>query len=126
MEALIPAIDRKSEWKQLGKSLGWELPALVRPDWVGYTFLGLFVSWLAILFVVWARVAGFALEAVIPIGIGFVVGAVPLAGLLFHLTEPLAIHIPPHCSDVRSMVTTILGRKFEKIRDKDQAGWNRK
>ncbi len=126
METLIPAMDRKSEWKRLGERLGWELPALVRPDWVGYTCFGLLVSWSAIVFFAWAGLAGFAMEAVPPMGIGFVAGAVMLGGLLSDLTKPLAVHLPRQCADVRGLVTTVLVQNLGKIRGKDHPGWNRR
>ncbi len=126
LETLIPAMGRRSEWKRLGEKLGWELPALVRPDWVAYTFLGLLVPWAAVVFFAWVQLAGLAMEAAIPMGICFVAGSVMMGVLLSSLTEPFATHLPPECANVRSMVTVVLTQNLGKIRGTNPEGWNRK
>ena len=123
MESLIPVHDRKSEWKRLGESLGWELPGLVRPGWVAYAFIGLLVVWLGIVWLAWARLADSDIGAILPMGVGFVIGAVLWGFVVLELTKPFAVHVQP--ATVRDMVPLILRTNFGRISGDDPPGWNR-
>jgi hypothetical protein len=118
---LIPATKRRLEWQRLGESLGWSLPELIRPRWVGFAFLGLFMLWASAALVAWGRLAGFALDALLAVVFGLLVGAIVLGIAVYQVTRPFATVIP--AQDVRSLIPMILGRNFGTFRTNNPRGW---
>ena len=75
LDDLIPTAKRRAEWRRLEDGLGWTLPDLVRPDWVGAAFVGLLITLAAAIIFAWCRQDGFALESAGPALLLFLLGA---------------------------------------------------
>jgi acyl carrier protein len=121
LDELIPATKRRLEWQRMAESLGWNLPELIRPGWVGFAFLGLFSLWAAAAIIAWGRLAGFALDALLLVYFGVLVGAVVLGIAVYQVTRPFATVMPAH--DVRGLVPMILSRNFGTFRINNPRGW---
>jgi acyl carrier protein len=118
LDDLIPPANRRADWQRLGECLGWRLPALIRPGWVGPAFLGLLVVWAAMLLVAWARSGG---EAAGAFALVFLVGAIPIGGAVYELTRPFATVFPT--SDLRGLIPMVLGANFGTFRSNNPHGW---
>jgi acyl carrier protein len=121
LDDLIPATDRRARWQRLGEDLGWRLPALVRPGWVGSAFFGLLVVWVVTTIVAWGRLAGFATDAVGLVIFGILVGATLLGVAVYQLTRPLATVLP--APDIRALIPMVLGSTFGTFRINNPHGW---
>lgn len=122
LEDLIPAANRRVHWHRLQESLGWKLPDLLRPDWVGQAILGLIVSWSALVVLAWGGLTGFAPVAGVPAFLALVIGAYLLGRSVYRRTEPLAIDFPT--SEIRDLIPTLLVRNLAKIRGPNPRGWH--
>jgi acyl carrier protein len=121
LDDLISETNRRAEWRRLGKCLGWKLPDLVRPGWVGSAFLGLLLAWAMMLIVAWGRLAGFASDAVGLLVFGLLIGAVLLAVAVYQLTRPFATVFPT--PDIRGLIPMVLGANFGTFRINNPHGW---
>jgi acyl carrier protein len=124
LDDLVPATDRRQQWQRLGECLGWRLPGLSRPGWVGFVFLGLFIPWAVATIVAWGRLAGFALDALMVFFFGLLVGAILLGVAVYQVTRPFATVLPAH--DIRGLIPMILGRNVGTFRINNPQGWTSK
>jgi acyl carrier protein len=121
LDDLVPATDRRQQWQRLGEYLGWRLPELSRPGWVGFAFLGLFIPWALTTIVAWGRLTGFAPDALIVFLFGLLVGALLLAVAVYQVTRPFATVLPAH--DIRGLIPMILSRNLGTFRINNPRGW---
>jgi hypothetical protein len=123
LESLIPQANRKSEWQRLGERMGWKLPALVCPTWVGRTFFILTLAWLVTTAIVcgWAAIISGIVGLMAPL-FGLSMGYALLYVVFYKLTNPLAIHF--QSQTLRGMIPLILGLNLSAIRD-GQPVWTR-
>jgi hypothetical protein len=122
LEDLIPAANRRVHWHRLRESLGWKLPDLLRPDWVGLAILGLILSWSAFVVLAWSGLTGFAPAAAVPGLLALVAGAFLLGRSVYRRTEPLAIGFPS--PEIRGLIPILLVRNLAKIRGPNPRGWH--
>jgi acyl carrier protein len=124
LDDLIPAANRRREWQRLGECLGWRLPELTRPGWVGFVSLGLFVTWSIATIAAWGRLAGFDPDALMVFVVGLLVGALVLAIAVYQATRPFATVLP--APDVRGLIPMILKSNFGTFRINNPRGWTSK
>jgi acyl carrier protein len=123
MDSLMPARGRRAGWKRLGATLGWELPALVRPAWVGEAYVVSLVLGLGIVGLSWVRLADSHIGAVLPLIGVFAIGALLWGFLVLELTRPLAVHVAP--ATVRELIPRILITNFGRISGENPGGGSR-
>jgi acyl carrier protein len=115
LNSLIPAINRRAEWRRLEKSLGWELPGLLRPDWVGATAFGLILVCPSIALLASYFSANAAPQAMLSWLFTSVVLAAFLIIVLYKLTEPLADRFATQT--LRGLVPMMLAGNLAAIED---------
>jgi acyl carrier protein len=105
MEGIIPADERRIQWRSLGQLLGeWRLPELERPLWLRRTLL-----WPALTTAVLGALIGLLAHGTTSyLGWGFALSALLLLIPAYRLTVPLAVCIPGECETVRDTVRTFL------------------
>ena len=122
MDDIIPKSERKAMWQRLGENLGWRLPELVRPGWVRYAFLGLFLAWSATVIYAWDCLTGFALDAAGASALALLAGTAAIAVAVDQLTRPLATGFP--FPDIRGLIPMILASNFGTFRINNPQGWD--
>jgi len=115
LNRLIPAINRRAEWRRLEKSLGWELPGLLRPDWVGASAFGLILVCPSIALLAGSFSANPAPQAMLRWLFSSVVLAAFLIIVLYKLTEPLADRFATQT--LRGLVPMMLAGNLAAIED---------
>jgi acyl carrier protein len=119
LDTLIPPANRKAEWRQLEQSLGWKLPRLIHPNWVGTTTLSLMFILPTIGFLTSHLLNNREPVSFVICGIA---GSL-LAVILYKLTEPIAIHFP--VQTIRQIVPHLVAANRIHISDPG-AGWTRR
>jgi acyl carrier protein len=115
LDTLIPAINRRAEWRRLEESLGWKLPGLLHPEWVGATAFGLILASPPIALLASHLSADRAHQALLSWLFGSIVLAAFLVPMLYKLTEPLADRFPTQT--LRGLVPLMLGSNLAAIKD---------
>lgn len=114
LEDILPSSNRQALWRQLGQELSWNLPALERPAWLNYCLATLFVS--IILMAIGLHVLE---ELVAEFCVLFGLMAIPILGLAYRGTAPLATQLPS--LTVRAFMERILNRNFGRIKSQHRA-----
>jgi acyl carrier protein len=124
MDKLLPMADQRDSWAKLGEWLGWRIPSLERPAWVGTVSSILGLTLLIISLSFGPLVVGFNQWAVFPSLVCALVVPLLTVVMIHKVTEPLAVHIPQQCATVHGLIKTVATKDYATIA-RQRGGWNR-
>lgn len=114
LQDILPLGNRRAVWLQLGRELGWRLPALQRPAWLNYSFAVLFAG------IVFMTIGLYFLEK---LSAEFCVLLSPMVISIFVVayrgTAPFATQLPS--PTVSGLLKRVLDTNFGRIRSQHEA-----